>query len=315
MYIECRHLFPSGKKCASPALTAHDFCYFHHNQRHQKPPRKSGQPSTVAHRLPQLEDSDTILTALSDVILALAANRIDPRRAQILLYGLQVASQHNRHLNHPSSLEPVREAWQHDDGTLVGPRQQRYDTSDLTLDDEETEEDEDETEEDQQLLEAAERYNRELDERLKEKRSNPSPEPEESVVDQIQATATTPRQAKRPCRTHVVESETQQSHPRSVILSEAQRSRRTRMNKVHAKPCTARPALHSDTSSEESSNHSNSWNKKQTAAKKRCRTFAQSTDAPLIQPDPPFKPSNLRNYARKHILLSFPLSKSPSVNS
>ena len=39
----------------------------------------------------------TPFSAFSDVVLALAANRIDPRRAQVLIYGLQVASQNHRH--------------------------------------------------------------------------------------------------------------------------------------------------------------------------------------------------------------------------
>src|SRR5579864_3691546 len=99
MYIECRHIFPNGKKCASPALTGQDFCYFHNNKRNQKTPsRKAGQPSAVVHQLQQLEDEVAIQLALSDVVLALAANRIDPRRAQILIYGLQVASQHGKQL-------------------------------------------------------------------------------------------------------------------------------------------------------------------------------------------------------------------------
>jgi hypothetical protein len=142
MYIECRHIFPSGKKCQSPALTEKDFCYFHHNKRNQQPrSHKSGEPSTLIHHLPPLEDVDTIMTALSDVLLALAANRIDPRRAQILIYGLQVASQHSKRLSHPSSIETVREAYEDADGTLVGPRLQALDTEDIDLDDEEEDED------------------------------------------------------------------------------------------------------------------------------------------------------------------------------
>ncbi len=142
MYIECRHIFPSGKKCQSPALTEKDFCYFHHNKRNQQPRSpKSGEPSTLIHHLPQLEDVDTIMTALS------AANRIDPRRAQILIYGLQVASQHSKRLSHPSSIETVRDAYEEADGTLVGPRLQALDTEDIDLDDEEDEDNRPTTEE------------------------------------------------------------------------------------------------------------------------------------------------------------------------
>jgi len=193
MYIECRHIFPSGKKCKSPALTEKDFCYFHHNKRNQKlPARKSGEPSTLVHHLPHLEDGDTILTAISDVLQALAANRIDPRRAQILIYGLQVASQHSKHLSPHTTLEPVREAYEDEDGALVGPRLQAYDTEDIPLDDDaEDEDDEEVTEEERRAY-----FNRPWE-----------------TVPQIQAVAqqitTEPRKAgKRRCRTtpHVVVS-------------------------------------------------------------------------------------------------------------
>ncbi len=99
MYTECRHIFTSGRKCQSPSLKDQDFCYFHQSARRapQGNPGSQDQPSTVVHQLPPLEDADAIQLALSDVVLALAANRIDPRRAQILIYGLQVASQNNRH--------------------------------------------------------------------------------------------------------------------------------------------------------------------------------------------------------------------------
>jgi hypothetical protein len=158
MYIECRHIFPSGKKCQSPALTSSDFCYFHHNKRNQKSPsRKSGEPSTLVQLLPQLEDADTILTALSDVIIALAANRIDAHRARILIYGLQVASQHSRRIGQNSSIQTVRETYQDEDGSLVGPRLQRYDSEDLTDDD-------DDVDEEDEAAAIEERWNRELDE-------------------------------------------------------------------------------------------------------------------------------------------------------
>ena len=101
MYNECRHIFTSGKKCQSPALTDQNFCYFHSNTRKRPTPANTPYeayipPQDTAHNLSPLEDADAIQLAISDVVLALAANRIDPRRARILLYGLQVASQNIR---------------------------------------------------------------------------------------------------------------------------------------------------------------------------------------------------------------------------
>src|SRR5215475_4357196 len=102
MYNECRHIFTSGKKCQSPALRDQPFCYFHSNTRKKPTPANQPydpytDPKETILALTQLEDADAIQLALSEVVLALAANRIDPRRARILIYGLQVASLNHRH--------------------------------------------------------------------------------------------------------------------------------------------------------------------------------------------------------------------------
>src|SRR5271168_5634394 len=141
MYNECRHIFTSGKKCQSPALKDQDFCYFHSNTR-KRPARKDDAyepyipPQDTAHNLPPLEDADAIQLAISDVVLALAANRIDPRRARILIYGLQVASQNNRHraaiaAKEEAPARTVREIHRHEDGTQIGPEQQSPDPEEI----------------------------------------------------------------------------------------------------------------------------------------------------------------------------------------
>ena len=141
MYNECRHIFTSGKKCQSPALTDQSFCYFHSNTR-KRPARKNEAyepyipPQDTAHNLSPLEDADAIQLAISDVVLALAANRIDPRRARILLYGLQVASQNHRNRIAQAAKEEipaqtVREIHEYEDGTLIGPAQQSPDPEEI----------------------------------------------------------------------------------------------------------------------------------------------------------------------------------------
>jgi hypothetical protein len=139
MYNECRHIFTSGRKCQSPALTDQNFCYFHSNTRKRPTPRTQPyepyiEPQANVLDLPPLEDADSIQLALSDVILALAANRIDPRRARILIYGLQVASQNNRHRHALAEKEAeqevqtmVRETHRHEDGSIIGPTKQTPD--------------------------------------------------------------------------------------------------------------------------------------------------------------------------------------------
>jgi hypothetical protein len=137
MYQECRHIFTSGRKCRSPALRDQPFCYFHAN--HRKRPTPANEPyepyieaKDTALNLPPLEDADAIQLALSDIVLALAANRIDPRRARILIYGLQVASQNHRHRTAQAAEQTaaeasVRETHQHEDGTLIGPEKESPD--------------------------------------------------------------------------------------------------------------------------------------------------------------------------------------------
>jgi len=148
MYNECRHIFTSGKKCQSPALRDQNFCYFHQNTRKRTAPANQPHqpytaPQDTAHHLPPLEDADAIQLALSDVVLALATNRIDPRRAQILIYGLQVASQNNRHRHaieaadeakeraRPERSRRIRETHQHEDGTLISPPKQTPDLEEI----------------------------------------------------------------------------------------------------------------------------------------------------------------------------------------
>jgi hypothetical protein len=56
-----------------------------------------GPASNAPLTLPSIEDSASVQLALTDVIQALAANQLDPKRAGVLLYGLQVASTHVQH--------------------------------------------------------------------------------------------------------------------------------------------------------------------------------------------------------------------------
>jgi hypothetical protein len=101
-------------------------------------------PQETALALTALEDADAIQLALSDVVLALAANRIDSRRARILIYGLQVASQnHHRRVPHVRGAEGaanvglqdaaaiVREIHEHEDGTLIAPPKQTPDPEEI----------------------------------------------------------------------------------------------------------------------------------------------------------------------------------------
>lgn len=191
MYNECRHIFTSGRKCQSPSLKDQDFCYFHQSTR-RAPRGNSGsqdQPATAVHTLPPLEDADAIQLALSDVVLALAANRIDPRRAQILIYGLQVASQNNRHRASMAAKEPappqtVRETHEYEDGTLVGPPRQCPDAEEIPA--------KERPSLGAILLRQAEAMHAEQEAERQAQQPTAEAEPVSTVLPQIQATADTP---------------------------------------------------------------------------------------------------------------------------
>ena len=99
--VLCRHVKTNGLQCSAAALTGSALCYFH-TRLHQGHARYRQTPATRAFldeaapgqtiELPPLEDRQSIQLALSQVINALAACKLEPKRATALLYGLQLAS-------------------------------------------------------------------------------------------------------------------------------------------------------------------------------------------------------------------------------
>jgi hypothetical protein len=139
----CRYIRTNGERCGSPALNSEVFCYYHvqlgkrHRGLNARPENSRLEPiETIIHPMtlqdgtqrepltaeyfdvqaavplqldfPPLEDRHSIQLALSMLITALAQDRIDPRRAAMLLYGLQVASANAKDLT--PSLPPNRRA-------------------------------------------------------------------------------------------------------------------------------------------------------------------------------------------------------------
>jgi hypothetical protein len=139
----CRHIRTNGRRCCSPALRTSAFCYYHGRsiERHRGlslPAAADGMP-TIIHPLntdeqrqrnpilaeyfagvapnpapltlnfPVLEDRESIQVALSMLISALGQNRLDPKLATTMLYGLQVASANALKLHlEPSANQVVR---------------------------------------------------------------------------------------------------------------------------------------------------------------------------------------------------------------
>ncbi|HZQ43444.1 MAG TPA: hypothetical protein VFA99_09335 [Acidobacteriaceae bacterium] len=97
--LQCRHIFTDGRRCGSPALRSpgghENFCYFHHNSRRpiqDAPARKRRRSSFALSNPCDLSERSGIQLSLAEVLQKIAANEIDPRRAGLLLYGLQIAS-------------------------------------------------------------------------------------------------------------------------------------------------------------------------------------------------------------------------------
>ncbi len=89
---QCRHIFTDGHRCASPCLRQQEFCYYHHTTRKPiaNPRQRRSRRSTFDLPLP--EDRSAIQASIGEVLQRIASNDIDPRRAGLLLYGLQIAS-------------------------------------------------------------------------------------------------------------------------------------------------------------------------------------------------------------------------------
>jgi hypothetical protein len=98
---QCEHIKINGEFCGSPALRGRNYCYFHltyHGSRlsaerqYARARTESADTAMVPLELPPLEDAAAIQMALMQVIDAILHNRIDNKRAGLVLYALQTAS-------------------------------------------------------------------------------------------------------------------------------------------------------------------------------------------------------------------------------
>ncbi|HZP22854.1 MAG TPA: hypothetical protein VFB04_05365 [Terriglobales bacterium] len=94
---QCEHIKVNGEFCGSPALRGRNYCYYHltyigRRMRAQRAQANATDASTVALELPPLEDAASIQMSLMQVIDAILHNRLDTKRAGLVLYALQTAS-------------------------------------------------------------------------------------------------------------------------------------------------------------------------------------------------------------------------------
>ncbi len=107
-YTTCNHVRTNGSVCQSPTLKGGLYCYFHQRDRQRldnlrqartvklstKAPDRDDMDGEILESLaiPVLEDAAAIQVATTAVLRAFGANHIRPRRAGLLLYGLQIAA-------------------------------------------------------------------------------------------------------------------------------------------------------------------------------------------------------------------------------
>src|SRR5580698_1962305 len=108
---QCRHIFTGGHRCGSPCLRGEDFCYYHHTNR-----RPVQDPRTR-------EDRSAIQLAIGQILLRIAHNQIDSKRAGLLLYGLQIASTNLPRQAAKSTRDPREEAPQSIEEITTHPEQ------------------------------------------------------------------------------------------------------------------------------------------------------------------------------------------------
>ena len=90
----CRHIFTDGRRCAAFSLRNETFCYFHHTTRGAASPNtcRTRRRRSASFAVPPAEDRSAVQYTIGEVLRRIASNEIDPRRAGLLLYGLQIAS-------------------------------------------------------------------------------------------------------------------------------------------------------------------------------------------------------------------------------
>jgi hypothetical protein len=120
MYRKCRHIMPSGLRCESPALTQAYFCYFH-SKIHSIGAEPNAKYGPML--LPSPEGPAGIQLSIAKITDALINNRIDAKKAGLLLYAMQIASQHINSIS-PGDMDQTIESMTHTaDGDELAPEE------------------------------------------------------------------------------------------------------------------------------------------------------------------------------------------------
>jgi hypothetical protein len=113
-------------------------------ERSEGPATDADPRETIPLELPAVEDSASIQLALIQVLQALAAGQLEPRRAGLLLYGLQVASANAKNVRiHSNSIRSVSYTRE---GIPLATQEHGWDVEDIEEADREAEEEEEQGE-------------------------------------------------------------------------------------------------------------------------------------------------------------------------
>ena len=101
----CEHVKIGGARCGSPALRGQKYCHHHAGVYRLVPRTHVFLPATPAmeldptypYQLPYLEDFEALQIGYMQFIRGVADNRIDPRRAKLVLEALKAAGTNLRH--------------------------------------------------------------------------------------------------------------------------------------------------------------------------------------------------------------------------
>jgi hypothetical protein len=88
----CQHIRVHGAQCGSPALREEKWCYHHSQTRPERVKVKGADGKTSEILVPLFEDAGSIQMAVRQVAVLLLQDKIDSKKAGLMLYALQIAS-------------------------------------------------------------------------------------------------------------------------------------------------------------------------------------------------------------------------------
>jgi hypothetical protein len=116
MVKRCRHIMPTGRNCHSPALRGMAYCYNH--QKFHKTLNRS-KYSHNRLQLASIEEPGGIQLAITQICDALGKARIDDRKAHVMMYGLQLATQLALKAPKSNPSQVVQDVCLDEDGFLI----------------------------------------------------------------------------------------------------------------------------------------------------------------------------------------------------